>query len=151
MALAEAGAAVAWIDLGEQRADRVAGEIVGQGGGAVLIVAQTTDPVQVGRAIDEAVVALVGIDVSVDIIGGANWSKVEDFTTQLWDAAIDYNLTQVLPACTVSRSCLRAAGRSATHTSHRRGRCTDNRAGRAQSAAAPAWDRRVARRAVITR
>ena len=31
----------------------------------------------------------------MDIIGGATWSKVEDFTTPLWDAAIHYNLTQV--------------------------------------------------------
>ena len=59
-----------------------------------------TDPAQVSRAIDEAVAAMGGIDVCVDIIGGATWSKVEDFTTQLWDAqlwdaAIHYNLTQV--------------------------------------------------------
>jgi 3-oxoacyl-[acyl-carrier protein] reductase len=33
--------------------------------------------------------------VCVDTIGGATWPKVEDFTDQLWDAAIHYNLTQV--------------------------------------------------------
>ena len=50
---------------------------------------------QVGRAIDDAVAALGGVDVCVDIIGGATWSKVEDFTTQVWDATIQYNLNQV--------------------------------------------------------
>jgi 3-oxoacyl-[acyl-carrier protein] reductase len=54
-----------------------------------------TDPEQVGRAIDDVVAALGGVEVCVDIIGGATWSKVEDFTAELWDAAIHYNLTQV--------------------------------------------------------
>ncbi|OBF72727.1 3-oxoacyl-ACP reductase [Mycobacterium sp. 852002-51613_SCH5001154] len=95
LALAEAGASVACIDIDEQRAEHIAGEIVGRGGTAVPIVADMTDPVQVGRAIDDAVAALGGVDVCVDIIGGATWSKVEDFTTELWGAAIHYNLTQV--------------------------------------------------------
>ncbi|MGO8767476.1 SDR family NAD(P)-dependent oxidoreductase [Mycobacterium sp.] len=94
LALAEAGASVACIDIDEERANRVAGEIVGSGGTAIPIVADMTDPVQVGRAIDDAVAALGGVDVCVDTIGGATWSKVEDFPTQLWDAAIHYNLTR---------------------------------------------------------
>ncbi len=95
LALAEAGASVACIDIDEERAERIAGEIAGRGGNAVPIVADMTDPVQVGRAIDDAVAALGGVDVCVDIIGGATWSKVEDFTTQVWDATIQYNLNQV--------------------------------------------------------
>jgi NAD(P)-dependent dehydrogenase (short-subunit alcohol dehydrogenase family) len=95
LVLAEAGAAVACIDIDEQRAEHIAGEIVSRGGNAVPIVADMTDPEQVGRAIDDSVAALGGVDVCVDIIGGATWSKVEDFTTQLWDAAIHYNLNQV--------------------------------------------------------
>jgi 3-oxoacyl-[acyl-carrier protein] reductase len=95
LALAEAGAAVACIDIDQQRAEQIAGEIVGRGGNAVPIVADMTDPAQVSRAIDDAVAALGGVDVCVDIIGGATWSKVEDFTTQSWDVAIHYNLTQV--------------------------------------------------------
>ncbi|OBH86653.1 SDR family NAD(P)-dependent oxidoreductase [Mycobacterium scrofulaceum] len=95
LVLAEAGASVACIDIDERRAEQVAGEIVGRGGTAIPIVADMTDPEQVGRAIDDVEAALGGIDVCVDIIGGATWSKVEDFTTELWDAAIHYNLTQV--------------------------------------------------------
>lgn len=95
LVLAGAGASVACIDIDEQRAHRVADEIVARGGQAVPIVADMTDPEQVGRAIDDVVAALGGVDVCVDIIGGATWSKVEDFTAELWDAAIHYNLTQV--------------------------------------------------------
>ncbi|OBH08169.1 SDR family NAD(P)-dependent oxidoreductase [Mycobacterium sp. E3247] len=95
LALADAGASVACIDIDEERAEQIAGEIIGRGGHAVPIVADMTDPEQVGRAIDDVEAALGGIDVCVDIIGGATWSKVEDFTPQLWDAAIHYNLTQV--------------------------------------------------------
>jgi NAD(P)-dependent dehydrogenase (short-subunit alcohol dehydrogenase family) len=95
LALAEVGASVACIDIDEQRANGIVAEIVGRGGSAIPIVADMTDPAQVSRAIDEAVAALGGVDVCVDIIGGATWSKVEDFSTQLWDAAIHYNLTQV--------------------------------------------------------
>lgn len=95
MALAEAGASVACIDIDEERAERIVGEIAGRGGIAVPIVADMTDPMQVGRAINDAVAALGGVDVCVDIIGGATWSKVEDFTTEAWDATIHYNLNQV--------------------------------------------------------
>ncbi|OBH84024.1 3-oxoacyl-ACP reductase [Mycobacterium scrofulaceum] len=95
LVLAEAGASVACIDIDEQRAEQVAGEIVSRGGTAIPIVADMTEPEQVGRAIDDVEAALGGIDVCVDIIGGATWSKVEDFTPQLWDTAIQYNLTQV--------------------------------------------------------
>ena len=95
LALAEAGASLACIDIDKQRANRIVAEIVGKGGNAIPIVADMTDPAQVSWAIDEAVAALGGVDVCVDIIGGATWSKVEDFTTQLWDLAIHYNLTQV--------------------------------------------------------
>ncbi len=95
LAVAEAGASVACIDIDEERAERIVAEIVGRGGTAVPIVADMTDPLQVGRAIDDAVAALGGIDVCVDIIGGATWCKVEDFTPQVWDATIQYNLNQV--------------------------------------------------------
>src|SRR5581483_2641660 len=78
LALAEAGAMVACIDIDKERANGIVDEIVGRGGHAVPIVADMTDAVQVARAIDEAAAALGGVDVCVDIIGGATWSKVED-------------------------------------------------------------------------
>ncbi|WP_343599702.1 SDR family oxidoreductase, partial [Mycobacterium sp.] len=79
------------IDIDERRAEHIAG----RGGTAVPIVVDMTDPTQVGRAIDDTVAALSGVDVCVNIIGDATWSKVEDFPNQLWDEAIHCNLTQV--------------------------------------------------------
>ncbi len=95
LVLAEAGAAVACIDIDEARAVGIADEITGGGGHGIPIVADMTDPQQVRRAVAQAIDQLGGIDVCVDIIGGATWSTVQDFDAQLWDAAIHYNLTQV--------------------------------------------------------
>ena len=93
--LAEAGASVACIDIDEGRGQAIADEIQSAGGKAVCVVADMTDPHQVERAIDEAMAALGGIDVCVDIIGRALWEKAEDFSNDDWVWTIDNNLTQV--------------------------------------------------------
>lgn len=67
LALAEAGASVACIDIDEQRAESIVAEIVTRSGTALPIVADMTDPEQVGRAMDDAVAALGGVDECVDI------------------------------------------------------------------------------------
>src|SRR5580704_17793347 len=93
--LADAGATVACIDIDEGRARAVTAEIADAGGNAFPIVADMTDSAQVERALDEAVAGLGGIDVCVDIIGGARWDTVEDFTDQDWLWTIQNNLSQV--------------------------------------------------------
>jgi NAD(P)-dependent dehydrogenase (short-subunit alcohol dehydrogenase family) len=69
--LARAGARLACIDLDSGRAESAAAEARSQGVEAYPIVADMTDRQQVARSIGEAVQALGGIDVCVDIIGGA--------------------------------------------------------------------------------
>ena len=69
------------------------------------IVADMTDRAQVGRAIAEAVQALGGIDVCVDIIGGARWNKVEEITADEWEWTIENNLTEY--SCCSRRSASR--------------------------------------------
>jgi 3-oxoacyl-[acyl-carrier protein] reductase len=54
-----------------------------------------TDSGEVGRALDEVDDRLGGIDVCVDIIGGARWDTVDNFTDQDWVWTIQNNLTQV--------------------------------------------------------
>lgn len=93
--LAEAGAQVACIDIDEDRAAGAAQRVRDSGGRAVVIVADMTDPPQVERALDQAVEQLGGIDVCVDIIGGAKWSRVEHFSDEDWNWTIDNNLSQV--------------------------------------------------------
>jgi len=93
--LAAEGAIVACIDIDEGRAQGIVAEITEAGGRAFPVVADMTDRAQVNRALDEATAQMGGIDVCVDIIGGARWDKVEDFTDDDWAWTIQNNLTQV--------------------------------------------------------
>ncbi|MGP0032578.1 MAG: SDR family NAD(P)-dependent oxidoreductase [Acidimicrobiales bacterium] len=95
LTLARAGAAVACIDIDQERAESIAAEVTAEGGQAFPVVADMTDRAEVARAMDEAIAALGGIDVCVDIIGGAMWNKVEDVTPGEWAWTIENNLTQV--------------------------------------------------------
>jgi 3-oxoacyl-[acyl-carrier protein] reductase len=93
--LAEAGASVACIDIDQGRAEGIAEEIRESGGRAFPVVADMTEPVDVRRAVAEAVAGLDTIDVCVDIIGGARWDRAESFSDQDWQWTILNNLTQV--------------------------------------------------------
>jgi NAD(P)-dependent dehydrogenase (short-subunit alcohol dehydrogenase family) len=93
--LAEAGAAVACIDIDASRAEETANEINKNGGRGFPIVADMTNPEEVQRAVDEAVEGLGRIDVCVDIIGGARWEKVEAVSLEDWQWTLLNNLTQV--------------------------------------------------------
>jgi NAD(P)-dependent dehydrogenase (short-subunit alcohol dehydrogenase family) len=93
--LAAEGAIVTCIDIDEGRAKGIVAEITEAGGRAFPVVADMTDRVQVNRALDEAIEHMGGIDVCVDIIGGARWDTVEDFTDDDWAWTIQNNLTQV--------------------------------------------------------
>ena len=95
MKLAEEGAIVACIDIDAARAEGIVKEIGAAGGEAFPIVADMTERAQASRAIDEAVARMGGIDVCVDIIGGARWDTVSDFTDEDWAWTIQNNLTQV--------------------------------------------------------
>jgi NAD(P)-dependent dehydrogenase (short-subunit alcohol dehydrogenase family) len=95
MKLADAGATVACIDIDEGRAKGIVAEIRDAGGEAFPVTADMTDRAQVQRALDEAIDGLGGIDVCVDIIGGARWDTVSDFTDEDWHWTLQNNLTQV--------------------------------------------------------
>jgi NAD(P)-dependent dehydrogenase (short-subunit alcohol dehydrogenase family) len=93
--LAEAGAAVACIDIDGSRAEGTAQEVRDNGGMAFPIVADMTVPEDVQRAVDEAAEGLGRIDACVDIIGGARWDTVEAVTVEDWQWTILNNVTQV--------------------------------------------------------
>jgi NAD(P)-dependent dehydrogenase (short-subunit alcohol dehydrogenase family) len=95
LTLAKAGASVACIDIDEGRAEAIVAEIESAGGKAFPVVADMTDRSQVERAGEEAVAGLGGIDVCVDIIGGATWDRVEDANDDDWNWTIQNNLTHV--------------------------------------------------------
>jgi NAD(P)-dependent dehydrogenase (short-subunit alcohol dehydrogenase family) len=93
--LAEAGATVACVDIDESRANGIVDEIRSAGGKAFPVLADMTDSVQVDKALDEAVAGMGGVDLCVDIIGKATWSKAEEFSDEDWAWTIQNNLTQV--------------------------------------------------------
>lgn len=93
--LADAGAAVACIDIDRGRAEGTAGEIRRNGGTALPIVADMTVPEEVQRAVDEAAEGLGQIAACVDIIGGARWDRVEAVSVEDWQWTMLQNLTQV--------------------------------------------------------
>ena len=93
--LAAEGATVACIDIDPGRAEGIVKEITAAGGSAFPVVADMTDRAEAARAIDEAVAHMGGIDVCVDIIGGAKWDTVTDFTDADWAWTIQNNLTHV--------------------------------------------------------
>jgi NAD(P)-dependent dehydrogenase (short-subunit alcohol dehydrogenase family) len=93
--LARAGATVACIDKDRRRADEIVREITDEGGSAFAIVADVLDSTAARNAVDEAAKRLGGLDICVDIVGGATWSKAADIPDDDWDSQILLNLTQV--------------------------------------------------------
>jgi 3-oxoacyl-[acyl-carrier protein] reductase len=91
--LAAAGVSLACIDIDQGRADDIVAEVVEAGGQAVAVVADMTDPAQSTRAVDAAVEALGGLDLVVDIIGGAKWSVFGEFSDEDWRWTLDNNIS----------------------------------------------------------
>ena len=92
--LADAGARIACLDFDEARAKATAAEVTAAGGEAIALVADLTDRDQVTNAIAEVVAAFGGLDVCVDIVGGARWGRALDFTDDDWNWTMDTNLRQ---------------------------------------------------------
>lgn len=92
--LAAAGVTLACIDMDKGRADDIVAEVNEGGGKAVPIIADMTVPEESTRAVNEAAEALGGLDLVVDIIGGAKWSAFDEFSDDDWRWSIDNNISQ---------------------------------------------------------
>jgi NAD(P)-dependent dehydrogenase (short-subunit alcohol dehydrogenase family) len=93
--LAEAGVSLACIDIDEKRCREIVGEIEEAGGNAIPIIADMTNPDESERAVGDAAKALGGIDICVDIIGGARYAPLVETTSEDWNWTIENNLTQM--------------------------------------------------------
>ncbi|NPA26228.1 MAG: SDR family oxidoreductase [Chloroflexi bacterium] len=101
--LAEAGAAVGVLDIRADAAARVAQEIEAQGGRALALVADITDPQQAHDAVHQLVrtfgrldilVNSAALDPKVSAEGEVRTaSAFEDFPLETWRQALDVNLT----------------------------------------------------------
>ena len=93
------GAAVAFT-YGTSGADaeKVVADVEANGGTAVAIQADSGDPEQVARAIDETVAKLGGLDILVNNAGVAYMGDVESFTMEQFDRLVAINVKGVFAA-----------------------------------------------------
>jgi NADP-dependent 3-hydroxy acid dehydrogenase YdfG len=101
--LAAQGASVV---LGARRIERLqslADELKNQGGKALAVETDVTDPNQVQRLVDEAVQTYGRVDVIINNAGLMPHSPLERLKIDDWDRMIDVNIKGV--RCTVSPQC----------------------------------------------
>ena len=79
-------------------ADKLAAEIAADGGTSVAIQADSGDPEQVARAIDETVAQLGGLDILVNNAGVAYMGDIESLTMEQFDRLVAINVKGVFAA-----------------------------------------------------
>ena len=89
LALAEAGARVACLDVDPERAGEVAVELRGAGAEAVALSGDARRRDDVESAVARAAEEFGGLDLCIDIIGEARWGRVLELTDDDWDASFD--------------------------------------------------------------
>jgi 3-oxoacyl-[acyl-carrier protein] reductase len=97
--LAADGAAVAFTyGSSAAEADKLTAQVAADGGTAVAIQADSGDPEQVAKAIDETVAHLGGLDILVNNAGVAYIGDVESFTMERFDRLVAINVKGVFAA-----------------------------------------------------
>jgi len=92
-AFAKQGCAVACIDIDAGGAAALAGTIQAEGGRAIAVATDITDPDAVAKAIDATVSAFGGLDILVNSAGGyGRLATVEDMPIDEWDRTVALNL-----------------------------------------------------------
>jgi NAD(P)-dependent dehydrogenase (short-subunit alcohol dehydrogenase family) len=94
-ALAEAGAAVAVVDVDAKAAEAVAAELAAKGARSMPVTADVTDPDQVNRAIERIVAAWGGLTIGVNNAGVGLWVDSEASTPAEWERVMRVNLDAV--------------------------------------------------------
>ncbi len=93
LTLAAGGAKVAVVELAQERAERVAGEIEDQGGTALAVAADVVDGAAMERAVQHVVDAWGRIDLVVANAGiNGVWAPLEEITSEEWDKTLNVNL-----------------------------------------------------------
>lgn len=101
-AFAEAGSAVAVVDVDRQRADEAAAEAAAAGVDAVAIVGDVTSRSDIDRVVAEAAHGLGGLDILVTVVGGqpafVPAARIHEITDEDWDLMFRLNLHYVARA-----------------------------------------------------
>lgn len=90
--LATAGAAVAVVDLARDRAESVASEIIADGGKAVAVACDVSDPDQVTAAVERTIAELGGVGVLVNNAGVLRDNLLFKMSVDDWTTVIDTHL-----------------------------------------------------------
>jgi NAD(P)-dependent dehydrogenase (short-subunit alcohol dehydrogenase family) len=91
-ALAEAGVAVACLDVNEEGARRVCEEIVGRGGKSLAVRTDVGKEEDVFRAVEETVRTFGRLDIAISCAAVDHTVSVSDMTVDQWDQVIGVNL-----------------------------------------------------------
>jgi len=94
--LARLGARLALLDELAERAEAVVSEARALGAVAEALVADVTDAPQAERAVSDAVRSAGGLDLLVNIVGGASWAPLLDIDDATWQRDQRKNLTHHL-------------------------------------------------------
>ena len=97
--LAQAGAALAIVDVNDEGAARTVATIEEQGGHAVAMHCDVTDKQAVDALADRVVGELGRVDILINSAGMAFRSPAEDFPEEEFDRIIDLNLKGTYLAC----------------------------------------------------
>lgn len=89
---AKEGARVAVVDMDEGRANSVADAIKADGGDAVAIVCDVSDPAEIAKMVSTTVEALGGIDILVNNVAISDNKDIFEITEDEWRKTIDVTL-----------------------------------------------------------
>jgi 3-oxoacyl-[acyl-carrier protein] reductase len=97
--LAEEGAAVAVVDVQQDRAAAVAAEIARRGGRTIGIAADVAQASDAKRAVDTTLGEFGDLHILVNNAGIVRDAQLKDLTEEMWDAVLDVDLGGVLNFC----------------------------------------------------
>ncbi len=109
-ALAEAGAAVAVVDIEASRAQEVAEELKGKGCDALAVAADVTRPQDVRGMVDAVVKKWGALTIGVNNAGIGQWIDAKDITPDIWQKVMRLNLDAVLYCCQAEAVFMMKAG-----------------------------------------
>jgi NAD(P)-dependent dehydrogenase (short-subunit alcohol dehydrogenase family) len=95
-ALGEAGAAVAVVDIAEEKARTVAQELTAKGIDAIAAKTDVTDRSDVQRMVDAVVKKWGKLTIGVNNAGIGQWVDAQDITDEIWRKIMRLNLDAVL-------------------------------------------------------
>jgi len=107
---AQAGAAVAVVDVNEAQGQAVAEEIVRSGGQAIFIRCDVTQAEDCERAVQQTVAQLGGLDVLFNNAGIIRRADVVDTTEVEWDQVMAVNVKSIFLMCKYAVPIMAKAG-----------------------------------------